>query len=73
MYNALKINRGVINGFNFEEQIKLRDIARKMTRARTIEEKWKREQEMDKLLGIYKSNTKMLIYLNLYQKHQMKS
>ena len=44
----------------FEEQIKLRDIARKMTRARTIEEKWKREQEMDKLLGIYKSNTKML-------------
>ncbi|MCC3657522.1 hypothetical protein LLE77_08530 [Staphylococcus haemolyticus] len=42
----------------FEEQIKLRDIARKMTRARTIEEKWKREQEMDKLLGIYKSNTK---------------
>ena len=27
MYNALKINRGVINGFNFEEQIKLRDIA----------------------------------------------
>ena len=51
----------------FEEQIKLRDIARKMTRARTIEEKWKREQEMDKLLGIYKSNTKMLIYLNLYQ------
>ena len=30
-----------------------------MTRARTIEEKWKREQEMDKLLGIYKSNTKM--------------
>ena len=73
MYNALKINRGVINGFNFEEQIKLRDIARKMTRARTIEEKWKREQEMDKLLGIYKSNTKMLIYLNLYQKYQMKS
>ncbi|MDK8539022.1 hypothetical protein QP824_11100 [Staphylococcus haemolyticus] len=57
----------------FEEQIKLRDIARKMTRARTIEEKWKREQEMDKLLGIYKSNTKMLIYLNLYQKYQMKS
>ena len=56
----------------FEEQIKL-DIARKMTRARTIEEKWKREQEMDKLLGIYKSNTKMLIYLNLYQKYQMKS
>ena len=56
----------------FEEQIKLRDIARKMTRARTIEEKWKREQEMDKLLGIYKSNTKM-IYLNLYQKYQMKS
>ena len=51
----------------FEEQIKLRDIARKMTRARTIEEKWKREQEMDKLLGIYKSNTKMLIYLNLYR------
>lgn len=43
----------------FEEQIKLRDIARKMTRARTIEEKWKREQEMDKLLGIYKSNTKI--------------
>ena len=43
----------------FEEQIKLRDIAHKMTRARTIEEKWKREQEMDKLLGIYKSNTKM--------------
>ncbi|WP_180523114.1 hypothetical protein [Staphylococcus haemolyticus] len=42
----------------FEEQIKLRDIARKITRARTIEEKWKREQEMDKLLGIYKSNTK---------------
>ncbi|MCC3662420.1 hypothetical protein [Staphylococcus haemolyticus] len=42
----------------FEEQIKLRDIARKMTRARTIEEKWKREQEMDKLLGIYKSNPK---------------
>lgn len=42
----------------FEEEIKLRDIARKMTRARTIEEKWKREQEMDKLLGIYKSNTK---------------
>ena len=42
----------------FEEQIKLRDIARKMTRARTIEEKWKREQEMDKVLGIYKSNTK---------------
>ena len=42
----------------FEEQIKLREIARKMTRARTIEEKWKREQEMDKLLGIYKSNTK---------------
>lgn len=42
----------------FEEQIKLRDIARKMTRARTIEEKRKREQEMDKLLGIYKSNTK---------------
>lgn len=57
----------------FEEQIKLRDIARKMTRARTIEEKWKREQEMDKLLGIYKSNTKMPIYLNLYQKYQMKS
>ena len=57
----------------FEEQIKLRDIARKMTRARTIEEKWKREQEMDKLLGIYKSNTKILIYLNLYQKYQMKS
>ena len=57
----------------FEEQIKLRDIARKMTRARTIEEKWKREQEMDKLLGIYKSNTKSLIYLNLYQKYQMKS
>ena len=57
----------------FEEQIKLRDIAHKMTRARTIEEKWKREQEMDKLLGIYKSNTKMLIYLNLYQKYQMKS
>ena len=51
----------------FEEQIKLRDIARKMTRARAIDEKWKREQEMDKLLGIYKSNTKMLIYLNLYQ------
>ena len=50
----------------FEEQIKLRDIARKMTRARAIDEKWKREQEMDKLLGIYKSNTKMLIYLNLY-------
>ena len=43
----------------FEEQIKLRDIARKMTKARTIEEKWKREQEMDKLLGIYKSNTKI--------------
>lgn len=42
----------------FEEQIKLRDIARKMPRVRTIEEKWKREQEMDKLLGIYKSNTK---------------
>ena len=42
----------------FEEQIKLRDIARKMTRARTIEEKWKREQEMDKLLGIYKKNKK---------------
>ena len=57
----------------FEEQIKLRDIARKMTRARTIDKKWKREQEMDKLLGIYKSNTKMLIYLNLYQKYQMKS
>ena len=57
----------------FEEQIKLRDIARKMTRARAIDEKWKREQEMDKLLGIYKSNTKMLIYLNLYQKYQMKS
>ena len=56
----------------FEEQIKLRDIARKMTRARTIEENG-REQEMDKLLGIYKSNTKMLIYLNLYQKYQMKS
>ena len=51
----------------FEEQIKLRDIARKMTRARAIDEKWKREQEMDKLLGIYKSNTKMLIYLNLYR------
>ena len=51
----------------FEEQIKLRDIARKMTRARAIDEKWKREQEMDKLLGIYKSNTKMLIYLNLYE------
>ena len=56
----------------FEEQIKLRDIARKMTRARTIEEKWKREQEMDKLLGIYKSNTKMLIYLNLYQKIRLR-
>ena len=56
MYNALKINRGVINGFNFEEQIKLRDIARKMTRARTIEEKWKREQEMDKL-SVYINQT----------------
>ena len=41
----------------FEEQIKLRDIARKMTRARTIEEKWKREQKWISC-GIYKSNTK---------------
>ena len=45
MYNALKINRGVINGFNFEEQIKLRDIARKMTRARAIDENGKENKK----------------------------
>ena len=45
----------------FEEQIKLRDIARKTTRARTIEEKWKENKKWISC-SVYKSNTKMLIY-----------
>ena len=50
----------------FEEQIKLRDIARKMTRARTIEEKWKENKKWISCSVYINQTQKMLIYLNLY-------
>lgn len=58
MYNALKINRGVINGFNFWRTNKIKRYSSQNDKSTNNWGKMEREQEMDKLLGIYKSNTK---------------